>query len=103
MLLEIRTYTLHPGRRPEFVTWFEEEVAPAMEAAGMTILGSFVSVDNEDEFVYLRQFADEEERDRLTATFYASEAWLSGMKERALALESGFSVRVVRSTPRSAI
>lgn len=103
MLLEIRTYTLHPGKRPEFVAWFEEEVAPAMEAAGMTILGSFVATDDEDVFVYLRQFVDEEERDRLTATFYASEAWLSDMKERALALESGYEVRMAQSTPRSAM
>ncbi|MEX1092987.1 MAG: NIPSNAP family protein [Acidimicrobiia bacterium] len=103
MLLEIRTYTLHPGKRPEFVAWFEEEVAPAMEAAGMTISGSFVAADDEDVFVYLRQFADEAERERLTAAFYSSEVWLSGMKERALALESGYEVRVVKSTPRSAM
>jgi hypothetical protein len=103
MLLEIRTYTLHPGKRPEFVAWFEEEVAPAMEAAGMTILGSFESVEDDDVFVYLRQFAEEEERNRLTAAFYASEAWLSGMKEKALALESDYEVRLVQSTPRSAM
>lgn len=103
MLLEIRTYTLHPGKRPEFVAWFEEEVAPAMEAAGMTILGSFVAIDDENVFVYLRQFVDEAERERLTATFYSSEAWLSGMKERALALESGYDVRLAQSTPRSAM
>lgn len=103
MLLEIRTYTLHPGKRAEFVAWFEEEVAPAMEAAGMTILGSFESIEDDDVFVYLRRFADEEERDRLTAAFYTSEAWLSGMKERALGLERDYEVRLVRSTPRSAM
>lgn len=103
MLLEIRTYTLHPGKRPEFVAWFEDEVAPAMEAAGMTILGSFEAIEDDDVFVYLRRFVDEEERDRLTAAFYSSEAWLSGMKERALALERDYEVRLVRPTPRSAM
>ena len=103
MLLEIRTYTLHPGKRPEFVAWFEQEVAPAMEAAGMTILGSFESIEDDNVFVYLRQFVDGEKRNRLTAAFYASEPWLSGMKERALALESHHEVRLVRSTPRSAM
>lgn len=103
MLLEIRTYTLHPGKRPQFVAWFETEVVPAMEAAGMTILGSFESMDHDDVFVYLRSFADEEERERLTAAFYTSEAWLSGMRERALELERGYEVRLVRSTPRSAM
>jgi hypothetical protein len=103
MLLEIRTYTLHPGKRPEFVSWFEEEVAPAMKAAGMSIVGSFESIEDDDVFVYLRRFVDEDERDRLTAAFYSSQVWLSGMKERALALESGYEVRLVRSTPRSAM
>lgn len=103
MLLEIRTYTLHPGKRPEFVAWFEEEVAPAMEAAGMTILGSFESIEDGDVFVYLRQFVDEEERNRLTAAFYESEAWLSGMKDRALSLESYYKVSLVTSTRRSAM
>jgi len=74
-----------------------------MEAAGMTVLGSFESIEDDDVFAYLRQFVDEEERDRLTAAFYASEAWRSGMKDRALALESGHEVRLVRSTPRSAM
>lgn len=101
MLLEIRTYTLRPGKRPEFVAWFEEVVAPAMAASGMTVLGSFESVEDENVFVYLRRFVDEDERDRLTAAFYSSEVWLSGMKERALALESEYEVRLVRSTPRS--
>jgi hypothetical protein len=54
-------------------------------------------------FVYLRQFADEGERERLTAAFYSSAAWLSGMKEKALALESGYEVRLGKSTPRSAM
>ena len=103
MLLEIRTYTLHPGKRPEFVDWFEDQVVPAMEASGMTIVGTFESIEDENVFVYMRSFADEKERDRLTSTFYESEAWLSDMKDRALALESEFEVRLVRSTERSAM
>ena len=101
MMLEIRTYTLHPGKRREFVAWFEDEMVPAMEQFGFTIVGSFESIEDEDVFVYLRSFSDEAERDRLTATFYASETWLSGMRDKALALEAGYEVRLLRSTPRS--
>ena len=103
MFLEIRKYRLKPGKRAEFVFFFEEKVAPAMEAAGMKILGSFESVEDEDVFVYLRQFSDLEDRERLTAAFYSSEAWLSELKEKALALESEYEVELVRSTPRSAM
>jgi heme-degrading monooxygenase HmoA len=98
MLIEIRRYSIVPGRRDEFVQWFEEEVRPAMTAAGIRILGSFVSQDDPDVFVYLRGFADEEERERLTSSFHGSEAWTGGLRARALEMETGYEVEVVRST-----
>ncbi len=98
MLLEIRTYTLHPGRRDEFVEFFETEVIPAMQAVGMTIVGPFVSDDDPDLFVYLRPFVDDAQRTALSKAFYESDVWLGGMKERALALEQGYEVVVVTST-----
>jgi hypothetical protein len=101
MLLEIRTYTLHPGKRREFAAWFEDEVVPAMEEFGFTIVGSFESIEDADIFVYLRSFSDEAERDRLTSAFYASDVWLSGMRDKALDLEAAYEVRLLRSTPRS--
>lgn len=101
MLLEIRTYTLHPGLRDAFVSWFEAEVVPAMEAAAMRIVGSFTSVEDDDVFVYLRAFADADERDRQYRDFYESPAWLGGMKARAMEMEVGYQVQLVTSTPAS--
>jgi hypothetical protein len=101
MLLEIRTYTLRPGVRDEFVSWFEAEVVPAMEATGMRIVGAFTSVEDPDVFVYLRAFTDAEERDRQYLAFYESPAWLDGMKARALELELGYEVRLVAPTASS--
>lgn len=103
MLLEIRRYTIVPGRRDEFVAWFESEVAPAMTQAGIRILGSFVSADDADVFVYMRGFVDEEERDNLTRTFHGSDVWTGRMRDRARELETGYEVEVVRSTPASPI
>ena len=101
MLAEIRTYTLHPGVRDEFVAWFESEVLPAMEASGMRIRGPFVSVDDPDVFVYTRWWRDDAERTDTCDRFYASEAWTSGMRDRALALEKGYNVTLVRDTPQA--
>lgn len=103
MLVEIRRYIIVPGRREEFVTWFETEAAPAMTAAGIRVLRSFVSVDDPDVFVYLRGFADEEERDRLTRAFRDSDIWTGRLRERAQELETGYDIEVVRSTPASAV
>jgi hypothetical protein len=103
MLVEVRRYRLHPGRRDEFVDWFESTVVPEMERHGMRILGSFVDVEDPDVFVYLRGYRDDDERSRQIEAFYQSPRWLSEMKPHALELESGFEVALVRSTRGSHI
>lgn len=99
MLVEIRTYRLRPGVRDEFVSWFEADVQPAMEAAGMNIVGPFVSTEDDDVFVYVRTFADQAERERLSQAFYDSPIWRDVLRDRALELELGYEVHVVRTTP----
>jgi hypothetical protein len=101
MLLEIRTYTLRPGTRDEFVSWFETTVVPAMEAVGMRIVGSFTSVDDDDVFVYLRAFADADQRERQHQAFYQSPEWLDGMRDRAMQMELAYEVHLVSPTARS--
>ncbi len=101
MLVEIRHYTITPGHRDEFVAWFEAKVLPAMAHAGMKVLGIFTGVDDPDSFYYLRSFRDEAEREHLTEVFYGSEAWLGGMKSKALEMETGYEVHLVRSTGAS--
>ena len=103
MLVEMRRYTLKPGRSEEFVSWFEEEVRPAMEEAGMRILGTFTAVDDPDVFIYLRGFVSPAEHDRLTDAFYQSPVWTERMRARALDMELDYQVELVRSTPRSPI
>lgn len=103
MLVEIRRYEIEPGRRDEFVQWFETDVMPAMESAGMNILGVFVGAEEANSFYYLRGFASEEERARITAAFHESELWLETLKTRALEMETGFHVELVRSTASSPI
>jgi hypothetical protein len=99
VLVEIRRYVIVPGRRDEFVAWFENTVVPAMEAAGMKIIGRYLSLDDPDVFFYLRGFADEAERDRQYAAFYDSDPWLAEWRDHALALEIEARVEVVTPTP----
>lgn len=103
LLVEIRRYVLEPGLRDEFVEWFEEEVLPAMEEAGMRILGVFTAVDDPDVFYYLRGYDSEEERTEVTEAFYQSPVWLEGMRDKALAMERSYTVELVRSTLASSI
>lgn len=97
MLVEIRRYIVKPGRRDEFVRFFQGEVRPAMEAAGMRILGVYVGVEDSRSFFYLRGFHTSEERDRQLSSFYQGAVWLENLRERALAMEESFRVELVSS------
>lgn len=103
MLVEIRRYEIEPGRRDEFVAFFDEEVAPEMRKVGMQILGQFVSTEDDTVFYYLRAFDDEEQRQAQTTAFYESPVWLDKLKDRALGMETGWDVTVVTPTPGSGI
>lgn len=101
MLVEIRRYEIKPGRRDEFVAWFESEVIPAMQAAGMNILGVFEGVEDPNTFFYIRGFESEAERATVSDEFYGSDLWIEELKPRALELETSFEVTLVRSTDAS--
>jgi quinol monooxygenase YgiN len=95
MLIEIRRYEIVPGRRDEFVEWFERDVRPVMESAGMRIIGHFVDVEDPDAFFYLRSFADEQERDAQYAAVYETDRWREELAPYALALETSSRVETV--------
>jgi len=104
MIVEVRTYTLRPGVRDDFVRAFEEEAVPALKALGVRVIGSFVSVENENTFVWLRGFKNAKDREEKNRVFYSSEAW-RGMAPRIapLIVQGGIDVKVVTPTPGSAI
>ena len=74
-VLELRQYTLHPGRRDELLALFEREFVETQEAAGIRVLGSFRDLDAPDRFVWLRGFADMAARADALAAFYGGPAW----------------------------
>ena len=95
MLIELRIYTAKPGRRDDFVRWFHERSIPAMEAAGMRILGEREEPGT-DRFVWLRSFADEEERRRQYEAFFRGPAWLGGLREEAYEMLQHVDVHTMR-------
>ncbi|MFG1999084.1 NIPSNAP family protein [Spirillospora sp. NPDC048911] len=74
-VIELRQYTLRPGRRDELIDLFERELIEPQEAAGMTILGTFRDLDDPDRFVWLRGFRDMPTRKRALTTFYGGPVW----------------------------
>ena len=75
MVVELRQYTLHPGRRDTLVELFEREFLETQEAAGMRVLGQFHDLDGPDRFVWLREFPDMAHRHDALERFYGGPAW----------------------------
>jgi NIPSNAP len=74
-IVELRQYTLHPGKRNILIELFEREFVETQEAVGMTLIGQFRDLDDPDRFVWLRGFADMPSRARALAAFYGGPAW----------------------------
>ena len=75
MIVELRQYTLVPGKRDVLVEVFDREFVESQEELGMQILGTFRDLDREDRFVWLRGFADMPSRLAGLTSFYSGPVW----------------------------
>jgi hypothetical protein len=75
MLYELRQYRTKPGQRETWVSYFHAEVVPFQTSKGMKVLGSWVGEEEDDLFVWMREFASEEERVRLYKEVYETDEW----------------------------
>ena len=105
MLFELRQYTINEGKRAEFVRLMEEQIIPFQTQQGMTILGSFISEEDENTYVWIRRFQSEEERERLYEAVYGSDYWRDEVAPQVGEMMSRDSivVRRLEATPRSPI
>jgi hypothetical protein len=74
-VVELRQYTLHPGRRDALIDLFNREFVESQEAEGMSVLGQFCDLDDPDRFIWLRGFADMASRARGLSGFYGGPVW----------------------------
>ncbi|WIY06967.1 NIPSNAP family protein [Amycolatopsis mongoliensis] len=74
-VLELRRYTLHPGRRDELISLFEREFVEPQEAAGAHLFGLFHSPASPDQFVWLRGFRSMAARRAALESFYFGPVW----------------------------
>ncbi|MFE3906287.1 NIPSNAP family protein [Streptomyces sp. NPDC059153] len=74
-VIELRQYTLRPGRRDELIELFDREFVESQEDVGMSVLGQFRDLGDPDRFVWLRGFRDMEARHRALTNFYGGPVW----------------------------
>jgi hypothetical protein len=74
-ILELRQYTLHPGKRDTLIDLFDREFVETQEAEGITVVGQFRDTARPDRFVWMRGFPDMAQRARALAAFYGGPTW----------------------------
>jgi hypothetical protein len=74
-IIELRQYTMVPGRRNDFVEIFDREFVETQEALGIEVVGQFVDLDRADRYVWMRRFPDMESRRLSLEAFYSGPAW----------------------------
>jgi len=76
-VVELRQYTLHPGRRDALIELFDHEFVETQEAVGIAVIGQFRDLAAADRFVWLRGFRDMAARFAGLSAFYGGPAWLA--------------------------
>ena len=99
MIVEVRSYRIKPGRREEFVKFFETRAVPAQRSHGMKILGPLLDLENPNKFVWLRSFPSLEERDRMKNDFYEGELWKRELEPTAMPMLESYDVILCETSP----
>ena len=77
-VVELRRYTLQPGKRDALIEIFEREFIETQEATGMVPVGHYRDLDDPDSFVWFRGFPAASARAASLDEFYRrSPAWLA--------------------------
>jgi hypothetical protein len=101
-IVELRQYTLRPGRRDDLIGLFERELIAPQEAAGMALVGQFRDADDPDRFVWLRGFSDMRTRAEALGRFYQGPAWRQHRDEANATMIDSDDVLLLRPAgPRS--
>jgi quinol monooxygenase YgiN len=74
-VVELRQYTLHPGKRDILIDLFDREFVESQEAVGMRVIGQFRDLDDPNRFVWLRGFRDMPSRAKALKEFYGGPVW----------------------------
>lgn len=95
-VVELRQYTLHPGRRDDLVALFEREFVEPQEAVGMHVIGTFRDLDAPDRFVWLRGFPSMAARREALQGFYGGPVWRRHREAANATMVDSDDVRLLR-------
>ncbi len=95
--VELRQYTVVPGRLDPFITLFEREFIETQEELGPRVIGQFRDVANPNRFVWLRGFSDMPSRVAQLQAFYGGPVWKAHREEANANFTDTDNVLLLRS------
>ena len=73
MITQIRLYTINRGEMDAFLKHFQEHVLPLHQKVGLPVVATYVNRP-QNEFIWVRTFADEADRDAKQKAFQEARA-----------------------------
>ncbi len=87
-VIEVRVYKVAEGKMDEWERFFHDKLVEPQEKAGIKILSAYRTLEDENLFVWSRQFSSKANMAKERAAFYQSDDWkkvlLPELKQRAL-------------------
>jgi hypothetical protein len=103
-IVELRRYTLHPGRRDALIELFEQKFVEPQEAVGATVLGTFRVEGADDSFIWLRGFPDMPARKAALEGFYGGPEWRANREAANATMIDSDDVHLLRAiTPAAGL
>ena len=82
LFFELRQYRTKPGQRENWVKFMEEVIIPFQASRGMVVTGSFTGQEEDDLYVWIRRFSNEEEKESQYRAVYDSDTWQNEISPR---------------------
>ena len=79
-IIEVRVYKINPGKMDDWERFFHDKLVEPQEKAGMKIVAAYRTLEDENLFVWMRQFANEASKPAALAGFYESDNWLNTLR-----------------------
>jgi hypothetical protein len=74
-IVEVRVYRVAEGKMDEWERFFHDKLVEPQEEAGIKILSAYRTLEDENLFVWSRQFSSKANMPEERAAFYQSDLW----------------------------
>jgi len=77
LIIEVRVYKISEGKMDEWERFFHDKLVPPQEKAGMKITSAYRSIEDDNLYVWTRQYSSKANMAKERDGFYKSDEWLN--------------------------